>query len=163
MTTATSPRTAKRQLCTCITLFCTFRCRHCTTTTWKCLPSHFVEDVNTMQRLSSSFPELRYSLLEFISRKKIANIWRIKWDRISAIKFEAAQVPFLRDVFVADAVVVLKLPILGKKCCSARQSLLPPRLFSALMSLLLSEANQSRASCDNIKNVRLTPGIKKTS
>ena len=26
---------AKQQLCTCITLFCTFVCRHCTTTTWK--------------------------------------------------------------------------------------------------------------------------------
>ena len=43
---------------------------HCTTTTWKCLISRFVEDVNTRQRLSSSLPELRYSLLEFISRKK---------------------------------------------------------------------------------------------
>ena len=67
-------RLAKRQLCTCITLFCTFRCRHCTTTTWKCLTSHFVEDVNTMQRLSSSFPELRYSLLEFISRKNCQHL-----------------------------------------------------------------------------------------
>ena len=55
---------------TCITLFCTFFCRRCTITTWKCLISRFVEDVNTRQRLSSSLPELRYSLLEFISRKK---------------------------------------------------------------------------------------------
>ena len=30
---------AKQQLCTGITLFCTFLCRHCTTTTWKCLIS----------------------------------------------------------------------------------------------------------------------------
>ena len=36
--------------------FCTFLCRHCTTTTWKCK--------NSRQRLSLSFPELRYSLLE---------------------------------------------------------------------------------------------------
>jgi len=28
-----------------ITLFCTFLCRHCTTTTWKCLISRFVKDV----------------------------------------------------------------------------------------------------------------------
>ena len=27
--------TKKQQFCTCITLFCTFLCRHCTTTTWK--------------------------------------------------------------------------------------------------------------------------------
>ena len=45
--------------------------RHCTTTTWTCPISRFVEDVNTRQRLSSSLPELRYSLLEFISRKQL--------------------------------------------------------------------------------------------
>ena len=28
---------SKKQLCTCSTLFCTFLCRLCTTTTWKCL------------------------------------------------------------------------------------------------------------------------------
>ena len=55
---------AKQQLCTCITLS-----RHCTITTWNCLISRFVEDVNTRQRLSFSFPELWYSLLEFNSRK----------------------------------------------------------------------------------------------
>ena len=37
---------AKRQLCMCITLFCIFLCRHCTTTTWKFLISRFVKDVN---------------------------------------------------------------------------------------------------------------------
>ena len=39
-------------------------------------------------------------------QKKFANIWRIKLDGISAIKFEAAQIYFLSDVFVAVAVVV---------------------------------------------------------
>ena len=56
------------QFCTCIMLFCTFLCRHCTTTTWKCLISRFVEDMDTRQRLSFSFSELRYSLQEFNSR-----------------------------------------------------------------------------------------------
>ena len=51
-------RLAKQQLCTCITLFCTFLCSHCTTTTWKCLISRFVKDVDTRQWLSFSFPEL---------------------------------------------------------------------------------------------------------
>ena len=41
--------------------FCTFLCRHCTTTTWQFLISRFVEDVSTRQRLSFSIPELRYS------------------------------------------------------------------------------------------------------
>ena len=34
-------------------------------------------------------------------QKKIVNIWRIKRDGISAINFEAAQIHFLSDVFVA--------------------------------------------------------------
>ena len=36
----------------------------------------------------------------------IANIWRIERDGINAIKFEAARMHFLRDVFAAVAVVV---------------------------------------------------------
>ena len=62
-------RVTKQQLCTCITLSCTFLCRRFTTTTWKCLILRFVEDVNTRQRLSFSLPELWYSPLEFNSRK----------------------------------------------------------------------------------------------
>ena len=98
-------RQGKQQLCTCNTLFCTFLCRHCTTTTWNCLISRFVEDGNKRQQLSLSLPELCCSPLEFNSNK-IANIWRIERDGISAIKFEAAQIHFLSDVFVAVAVVV---------------------------------------------------------
>ena len=65
---------AKQQLCTCTTLFCIFLYRRCTTTTWKCLISCFVENVNTRQRLSSSFSELRYSLLELNSRKNCQDL-----------------------------------------------------------------------------------------
>ena len=57
----------------------TFLCRHCTTTTWKCLTSHFVENVNTRQWLYFSFPELQYSLLEFISRKNWQHL--TNWKR----------------------------------------------------------------------------------
>ena len=53
----------------------------------------------------SFFPDVRYSLLEFSSGKKNANIWRIERDGISAIKFEAGRIKFLSDVFVAVAVV----------------------------------------------------------
>ena len=75
--------------------------RRCTTTTWKCLISRFVEHGNTRQQLSFSFLELWYSLLE-LNSKKISNIWQIKGDGISAIKFEAARIHFLSDVFVAE-------------------------------------------------------------
>ena len=41
-----------------------------------------------------------------IQLKKIANIWRIKRDGISVLKFDAEQIHFLSDVFVVVAVVV---------------------------------------------------------
>ena len=72
-------RLAKQQLYSCITLFCTFLCRHCMSTTWKYLTSRFVEDVNTRQRLAFSFPELWYSLLEFNSRENCQHL--INWTR----------------------------------------------------------------------------------
>ena len=55
---------AKQQLCTCITFFCTFLCRHCTTTTWKCLISRFMKG-REHKTTFFCFPENRYSLLEF--------------------------------------------------------------------------------------------------
>ena len=73
-------RLAKQQLCTCITLFCTFLSRRCTTTTtWKCLISRFVEDGNTGQQLSFSFLELWHSPSE-LNCQKIANICT-NWTR----------------------------------------------------------------------------------
>ena len=91
-------RLAKQQLCTCITLFCTFFCRHCTTTTWKCLISRFVEVVNTRQRstfFSFQFPDLWYILLFQLQKNNdTVNIWRIERAGINAIKFEAARFYF---------------------------------------------------------------------
>ena len=75
-------RLTKQQLCTCITLFCTFPCRRCSTTTWNCLISRFVEDVNTTQRPSFSFHELWYSPLESNSsqiRQHLTN-WT-RWNK----------------------------------------------------------------------------------
>ena len=62
-------RSAKQQHCAFSTLFFIFLYRHCTTTTWTCQISRFVEDVITRRRLSFSFPEFRNSLLEFNSKK----------------------------------------------------------------------------------------------
>ena len=45
----------KEQLCSCITLCCTFVCRHCRTTTWKCVVSCFVKDVNKQWVTKFSF------------------------------------------------------------------------------------------------------------
>ena len=64
-------RLAKQQLCMCITLLCTFLCRHCTTTTWKCLISRFVENANTRQQLYFSFAELWYSNFRIQLQKKL--------------------------------------------------------------------------------------------
>ena len=54
--------------------FCTFLSRRCTTTTWKWPISSFVEDRNTRQQLSFSFPELWYSPLEFNSKKSCQHL-----------------------------------------------------------------------------------------
>ena len=99
-------RQAKQQLCTCITLFCTFLCRRCTTTTWNCLISRFVEDG---EQKTTTFFFFSWTLMQsfrFQLQKNFGNIRRIKRDGISAIKFEAAQIQFLSDVFVAVAIVV---------------------------------------------------------
>ena len=102
-------RSPKQQLCTCTTFFCTFLCRRWTATTWNCLISRFVDDVNTRQRPFFSFFELWCSPLEFNSRKFL-NIWRIERHGIRAIKFEAARTRFLTDVFVTVAVDVALAP-----------------------------------------------------
>ena len=68
-------RLTKQQPCTSITLFPTFLCRHCTSRTWKCRISRFVEDVNTRPQLS----ELWYNLLEFNSKKKFQHL--TNWTR----------------------------------------------------------------------------------
>ena len=64
---------------------------YCSTTTWKCLNSRFVEDGNTWHQLSFSFPELWYSPLEFNSKRKCQHLTN-KWDGISVIKFEAVRI-----------------------------------------------------------------------
>ena len=50
-------RQAKQQLCTFITLFCTFLCRRCTNTTltWNGQSSRFVDDGNKRPQLSTFF------------------------------------------------------------------------------------------------------------
>ena len=63
----------------------------------RCIISRFVQDVITRQRLSFSFPEPRYCLLEFNSKKNCQK---------NALKFEAAQLYLLSDYFATVAIVV---------------------------------------------------------
>ena len=53
---------------------CTFLCCHCTYTTWQCLISLSVENMNTRQQLYFSFLEFRYSLLGFNFRKNCQHL-----------------------------------------------------------------------------------------
>ena len=56
-----------KQLCTCNTLYIPLPSLYDYDV--KCLITRFVENVNTRQQLYFSFPELRYGLLEFNSKK----------------------------------------------------------------------------------------------
>ena len=49
----------------CASRFLYFLCGRSMTTTWKCLISRFVKDVNSRQQPYFSFPEIWYSLSEF--------------------------------------------------------------------------------------------------
>ena len=127
-------RSARQQLCTCITLFCTFLCRRCTSTTWKYLNSRFVEDGNTRQQLSFYFPELWYSpspsqfnskgicqhltnwtrqnkrdevwsSANFKSRFRSSRCWRIRTESKSSIFFLRKSVP---NVTISTALTLIK-------------------------------------------------------
>ena len=77
-----STRLAKQQLWMCITLFCTFLCHHYMTTTWKCLISHFVENMNTRQRLCFSFHNSRKNwqhLMNWTRWNKPDKVWSVKY------------------------------------------------------------------------------------
>ena len=67
-------RLAKQQLCTSITLFCTFLSLRRTTTTWKYPIWRFIAGRNIRQQLCFSFPELWYSSLEFNCKKNCPHL-----------------------------------------------------------------------------------------
>ena len=167
-------RLTKQQFCKCITLFCTFLCRHCTTTTWKYLISRLVEDLKTRQRLYFSFPELLYSLLEFNSPKKFANIWRIERNGIYKSDYVSnREPPFdfkFSDVFVAVAVFVINLPINRSKAwkfyllflfqnCWTLQGLEPAVVTSRLVTIFACyRCSVSTHLTDNAFNPRMYKG-----
>ena len=102
---------------TCITLFCTFLYRFCTTTSWKCLISHFMENVNRQRRNFISLSELGYPpRFPWNSTSGgFTYIWQSKYVTISTIKTERTQIHSLSDIPVAVASLDLKVPMQMKK------------------------------------------------
>ena len=101
-------RLVKQQLrSTCITPFCTFVFCHFTSTTWKYLISRTLKRTWTRTTLFF-FPWTSLRSFRIQLQKKIARIWPMERDRdrVSAMKFEAARLHFISDVFVAVVDVV---------------------------------------------------------
>ena len=74
---------AKQQFCTCITLFCTFRCRRCTTTTWNLLISHF--NYGRREHKTKVFFFFFWTQIQSFRiqlQKKFVKIWRIEREGI---------------------------------------------------------------------------------
>ena len=91
---ATATRTSKNNnrfnKQTCTTLFCTFRYRFCTTTTWKCLISLFMENINKQWPNFISFLSLDM-LPKNSTPVWFAYIWQSKCLAIIAIKTKKQQ------------------------------------------------------------------------
>ena len=110
-------------------LFCTFLCRHCTTTTWKYLISRFVEDANTRQRLPFSFPELWYGLLKFNSRENCQHL--TNWTRWNK-----------RDKVWSSATSLFKWRFCSRRrrCCLISLSYI--KVMSTIYGIALAPARQ---------------------
>ena len=83
----------------CASHFCTFLSRFCTTTTWKCLISRLMENINKQWNFIS-LSECRYGLLK-LALGGFAYNWKSKWVGINAIKTERMRIDFLSDILVA--------------------------------------------------------------
>ena len=102
-------RLVKQQLCTVITPFCTFICRHCTTTTWKCLISRFIVDVNKLRRILLSLSKLECSPLVINSREIRWHLtFSVNWNKRDKY-FKTRTFTFFASVAVVDA----KAPLLS--------------------------------------------------
>ena len=90
-----------KQICTCITLFCTFLCRRCSPATWN-FPSfprllYGVGEQN--KKKSCLFPLLNVdTVLSDSTRGNFAYICQTKLNWIRSMKFEAVRIHFLSEV-----------------------------------------------------------------
>ena len=95
-------RLAKQQLCTCITLFCTFLCLRRETSQFQVSWSR--EDKTAIFLF---FPLNFNTVLQNSTRENFTSICRIEQDGKSSVNFEAARI-FFREVFVDAALAPLK-------------------------------------------------------
>ena len=113
----------------------TFLCHHCTTSTWKCLISRFIEDVKKTK--TNFFPD------------EFTYLWQNKRPVIIAKKFERMRIHFLlkSDVLTAVTVVVPWTWGIGawreKSTFGHRDWLFRSRCLNSLL-FLLGEGNMSR-------------------
>ena len=84
--------------------FCTFLCRHSTTTAWKCLISHFTEEVLKRRRNYSLFLNsdmvLRNSTLGGFTY-----VWQSWWLGGIVMKIERTEIHFFAAVAVLDRIL----------------------------------------------------------
>ena len=116
-----------KQLYRWTTLFGTFLCPPCTTTTWNFLISRFMEKVNTRQRFFFLLVNLDTALQNSYP-KKMANIWQIKGVGIRAMKFETARI----FTFWVTFLLLLRC----RRCLSSFLSHSPPA------GVMVDKANQ---------------------
>ena len=94
---------AKQQLCTCITLFCTFLGRRCTTATWNVLILHVSRSLWSRWTQHKTFCFLFIHLDTVLSDstpEHFANIWQMKWNWMRLMKCETVRIHFfLSDIF----------------------------------------------------------------
>ena len=112
-------KTSKQQPYTCSTLFCAlFLCRHCMTTTWKCLISSAIEDVIKRKQNFFPLPGNGDGSYEF-------NSWRVPsaFEKLSELEKSwwkliwKTWIPFISEVFtaVAAGVPIRVLKIGGRR------------------------------------------------
>ena len=100
---------AKQQVCTCITLFCTFLCRPFTSRALKCLISRFMEDVNKRRRIFLSRPKLGWGPQEIHSREiRLPMTFSANWNKRDKVWIK--RILFKSDSFAYVAVVDAKAP-----------------------------------------------------
>ena len=101
--------------------FYTFLCRFCTTTTWNCLISLFMENVKKRRQNFILFLNLNM-FLKNSTPAAFAYIWQSKWAGIIAINTKRTQIHFWSDVFAAVASSDRKVPYDGAACGSFRKT-----------------------------------------
>ena len=102
----------KKKLCTYITLFCAFLCRHFFTTTWNSRMWRSVEDVDTQRRIPFLLSTLRFVFtISFPGTFNYRYMWHVKRVGIIATRFDITRSPFMSDcnVLLSSPPSLLKL------------------------------------------------------